>query len=223
MTIHPSPFKTTANDTSATKSLTGHSLGGGLASAAARMTGLPAQVFNSAGLHPDTVSRFSNARRGPDPVTNHFVRGEALTTVQSLTPLPDAVGRQVSLPAVDEKGQPVTWLNDFGGLKRHLTSKRGAGLVGLFAVLLGLSFVVPAAPKKEPPFMASVQALSNAPISTLALVAKRSPQEVRATLAAEGFSAVSDEQSLGELAGPDMGKRMRLLRKVLAQAPKSAG
>lgn len=112
---------------------------------------------------------------------------------------------------------------NFGGLKRHLTSKRGAGLVGLFAVLLGLSFVVPAAPKKEPPFMASVQALSNAPISTLALVAKRSPQEVRATLAAEGFSAVSDEQSLGELAGPDMGKRMRLLRKVLAQAPKSAG
>ena len=99
--------------------LTGHSLGGGLASAAARMTGLRAQVFNSSGLHQDTVSRFNEARPGPDPVTNHFVKGEILTTAQTLTPLPNAVGRQIPLPAVDEKGQPAGWLSDLTGLKRH--------------------------------------------------------------------------------------------------------
>lgn len=59
---------------------TGHSLGGGLASAAARSSGRPATTFNAAGLHPDTVK---NGMSG-QPIDAVYVRGEALTGVQQL-------------------------------------------------------------------------------------------------------------------------------------------
>ncbi|MDR2064727.1 MAG: hypothetical protein LBP85_03330 [Prevotellaceae bacterium] len=41
-------------------SITGHSLGGGLASAAGLVTGLPTYTFNAAGLHKNTVDDFDN-------------------------------------------------------------------------------------------------------------------------------------------------------------------
>ncbi len=59
---------------------TGHSLGGGLASAAARATGLPASTFNAAGLHENTVND-PNMSTAIDAV---YVRGEALTTGQMI-------------------------------------------------------------------------------------------------------------------------------------------
>jgi hypothetical protein len=103
---------------------------------------------------------------------------------------------------------------NLAAFKRHCTSRIGASVMGAFAVLLALSFVSVGA-KREPPFMASVRALSDAPLATLAQVARKSPEQIRAVLAAEGLPAVSDTQSLGELAGPDMGQRARLLKKVL--------
>lgn len=103
---------------------------------------------------------------------------------------------------------------NLAAFKRHFTSRIGAGVMGAFAVLLAVSFVT-VGTKREPPFMASVRALSDAPLTTLAQVARQSPEQVKAVLAAEGLPVVSGTQSLGELAGPDMGTRMRLLRKVL--------
>ncbi|MBS0347913.1 MAG: DUF4405 domain-containing protein [Proteobacteria bacterium] len=103
---------------------------------------------------------------------------------------------------------------NLAAFKRHYTSRVGAAVMGGFAVLLVLSFVSVGA-RREPPFMASVRALSDTPLTTLALVAGKSPAQVRAVLAAEGLPVATDSQSLGELAGPDMGKRMRLLKKVL--------
>jgi hypothetical protein len=64
---------------------TGHSLGGGLAAAAARKTGRPATTFNAAGLHADTVRNPVDA-----PIDAVHVRGELLTTAQYLPGLPDA-------------------------------------------------------------------------------------------------------------------------------------
>jgi hypothetical protein len=97
--------------------LTGHSLGGGLASTAAAATGEPAVTFNAAGVHPNTLvaaaalggSHFGVAA---DQVRNYHVRGELLTTLQN--PLgsfvdhvpfgigdnalaPDAIGTQIAL------------------------------------------------------------------------------------------------------------------------------
>lgn len=62
---------------------TGHSLGGGLAAAAAQATGRPATTFNAAGVHPDTVASPMCA-----PIDAVQIRGEMLTTLQKLPGLP---------------------------------------------------------------------------------------------------------------------------------------
>ena len=65
--------------------VTGHSLGGGLATAAALELGTDAIVFNAAGLHPNVAANnglgtaYNNAN---DNITNVTVDGEALTTLQ---------------------------------------------------------------------------------------------------------------------------------------------
>ena len=73
-------------------------------------------------------------------------------------------------------------LANLGGFKRHFASRGGLAVMGAFALALALSFIAPAA-KGEPPFMASVRALSDAPLSTLALVARQTPEALRAKLA----------------------------------------
>lgn len=80
------------NDVSSVK-FVGHSLGGGLASAAAHATGQPATTFNAAGLHLFNRNIFS-----PPPIDAVRVRGEILTTVQSAIPIaPGAVGKAYRL------------------------------------------------------------------------------------------------------------------------------
>ncbi len=67
--------------------LTGHSLGGGLASAAALATGRNASTFNAAGLSPATINQASAIRdraqigRAAD-VQAFYVRGEVLSAIQ---------------------------------------------------------------------------------------------------------------------------------------------
>jgi hypothetical protein len=112
---------------------------------------------------------------------------------------------------------------NFAALKRHLKTRLGAGIVAAFALVLTASFFLSAGDRGEPPFMASVQALANAPIATLAQVAHKNPEQVRATLAAEGLAPTADTQTLAQLAGPNVGKRMRLLQKVLAPEKGQAG
>ena len=62
----------------------GHSLGGGLVSAASRASGLPATTFNSAGLHPNTVERYGGTLHQPRPenIQAFRVAGEILTLLQ---------------------------------------------------------------------------------------------------------------------------------------------
>ena len=63
--------------------LAGHSLGGGMASAAAAVTGVRAVTFNAAGLHPDTAAHYARERGLPlydprDSVTAWQVQGDLL-------------------------------------------------------------------------------------------------------------------------------------------------
>ena len=69
--------------------MVGHSLGGGLASAAAHASRTPATTFNSAGLHGMNRSWFN-----APPIDAVRVKGELLTALQSAVPFlaPDAVG-----------------------------------------------------------------------------------------------------------------------------------
>lgn len=66
--------------------IVGHSLGGGLASAAQGGSGLPASTYNAAGLHPNTVRRYSEDSRHlaaePDKISAIRIKGEVLTKTQ---------------------------------------------------------------------------------------------------------------------------------------------
>ncbi|NJA88388.1 DUF4405 domain-containing protein [Rhodocyclus tenuis] len=105
---------------------------------------------------------------------------------------------------------------NFGALRRHLSSRLGAGLLGLCMLVLALSFLS-LGEKQEPPFMASIHALADTPITTLAQVARREPEDVREILRGEGLHPESDAQTLGELAGPNPHRQMLLLNKLLGQ------
>ena len=109
--------------------VTGHSLGGGMASAAAIKAGLNAKTFNAAGLHPNTAM-YGNSQPGKR-IDAYQVQGELLTTLQdpdlnrfavaagAAAGLPgaaglllldqpflhDAVGTIHTLPAIDEKDE----------------------------------------------------------------------------------------------------------------------
>jgi Protein of unknown function (DUF2974) len=119
--------------------LTGHSLGGGLASAASAVTGAQTTTFNSAGLHPSTAQRFLSENPGlgvraafdtNKTVTPYQVKGEILTTLQESAKGIDPqraeqLGSVVrfaagvaSNPFVQEKTEGFTNRNlgDFGGL-----------------------------------------------------------------------------------------------------------
>lgn len=75
----------TLKDSGASVDYAGHSLGGGLASAAVAVSGERGTTFNSAGLHPDTARRFQRENPGTelfDPNTRiiaYQVHGEVLT------------------------------------------------------------------------------------------------------------------------------------------------
>lgn len=69
---------------------TGHSLGGGLATAAARASGYPATTFNPAGLHSSTVP---NPLGDPNSIDTYRVQGELLNSAQQSLAAPTGLGR----------------------------------------------------------------------------------------------------------------------------------
>ncbi|NJM50045.1 MAG: DUF2974 domain-containing protein [Sphingomonadales bacterium] len=111
---------------------TGHSLGGGLASAAAISGGIPATTFNASGLSANTVKTAESLRMaaGVDragAVDAYFVRGEILSLLQdggdrviggvlggllgaAILDAPEAYGRRIGIDAVRPEG--VKWYQD---------------------------------------------------------------------------------------------------------------
>ena len=61
--------------------ITGHSLGGGLASAASQASGRPATTFNASGLHGKTVERYGGSVHDT-AIQAYRVKGEILTGLQ---------------------------------------------------------------------------------------------------------------------------------------------
>lgn len=62
--------------------LTGHSLGGGLASAAALASGHEADTFNAAGLHSSTIDAARSGGRATPHIDAFYMRGDPLSTLQ---------------------------------------------------------------------------------------------------------------------------------------------
>jgi hypothetical protein len=118
--------------TDAKVSITGHSLGGGLASAAAIASGRNAATFNSAGLSNATIdaARSIHASAGvktSDNVSAYYVRGEVLSAIQDggdrvlggliggltgarLVDAPEAYGKRIALESVRPEG--LRWYQD---------------------------------------------------------------------------------------------------------------
>lgn len=79
----------------------GHSLGGGLATAAAIVNKLPATVFNPAGVHAKTVARRgADIAKIPKPITVYRVKGEALTSLQDSNFFTWLLGAKLPAPGV---------------------------------------------------------------------------------------------------------------------------
>ena len=107
---------------------------------------------------------------------------------------------------------------NLGAFKRHLVTRRGQVLIGAFALIMVLSFFSPGSQKSEPPFAPPIRALSAAPLTTLAQVAKLSPDQLRERLIKAGLQPASDRQSLADLTGPDMRKQVQVMSTLFAVA-----
>lgn len=121
---------------------TGHSLGGGLASAASVVSGIHADTFNSAGLmrttlqydengntvsgNPFELAQYDNSMALIDA---YCLDWDILSFVQDKTPLQDALGRRILMDgSLDlDIGIPATWI----------AAQRASG-VGWPAVLINL-------------------------------------------------------------------------------------
>lgn len=94
--------------------MVGHSLGGGLASAAQGGAGSVAATFNAAGLHPDTVKRYSTiadrVQADADKIVAYHVDGEVVNATQEKGLLSlfanSAVGRPEVLAPASVGGTP---------------------------------------------------------------------------------------------------------------------
>ena len=89
--------------------MTGHSLGGGLASAASLETGKKAITINAAGLHPNTVKEgeFSLNHFGKKLIKVYYIKGELLHQVNQEIPVISAAMRNavgVQIPVATPLG-----------------------------------------------------------------------------------------------------------------------
>ena len=105
--------------------------------------------------------------------------------------------------------------------KRYFHQTPGRVVMGLFALVLALSFI-PAGGSagSEPGFAPPVRALAKAPITVLAQVAGTSTDDVKTRLQAAGFTVTSDQQSVADLVGGDLKVQIRAMSQVLSP-PKS--
>jgi hypothetical protein len=103
--------------------------------------------------------------------------------------------------------------------KRYFKQTPGRVVMGVFALLLALSFI-PAGGEggSEPGFAPPVRALAKAPITVLAQVAGTSTDDLKAKLQAQGLTVTSDQQSVADLVGPDLRKQIGTITKVLPAA-----
>jgi hypothetical protein len=98
--------------------LTGHSLGGGLASYASIKTGLHATALNSAPLAINHLggNPFSSSVRNNKNITQYYVPGEVLTNIDSKNPLDVRPGNKIAVQGKYSTLNPLAAiLNHMGG------------------------------------------------------------------------------------------------------------
>jgi hypothetical protein len=108
---------------------------------------------------------------------------------------------------------------NFPAFRRHLYFTTARVLIGVFVLILALSFFHnPFAGKNnnpEPAFAAPVHALARAPLSTLAQVSGLSSEALMARLKTLGVAATSEQQSLQDLVGTNLHRQIDVLSSVI--------
>jgi hypothetical protein len=115
--------------------LVGHSLGGGLASAAALVSGRPATTFDASGLNPRVRSSLSDggtALHENVTINAYHVEGEVLTGLQRRSPLARAEGESNLVPGPAQRlDGPLGRLPVVEPVRRHLIGSMLTGLHGM--------------------------------------------------------------------------------------------
>ncbi|CAI0946506.1 phospholipase [Serratia ficaria] len=107
--------------------ISGHSLGGGMASAASIASGKPAWTFNAAGLNAGTVEKYGGSIIGStDNIQAYRVKGELLTKLQEVDWWEDAKDVNFYPPAVVAKEQLSMLAPDAAGIKHTLSGGTGS-------------------------------------------------------------------------------------------------
>lgn len=108
-------------------------------------------------------------------------------------------------------------VSNYSGFKRYFSARKGQVFMGGFALLLALSFFPMGNIGGEPPFISPLKTLSAAPLTTLALVAEVTPEQMAERLANAGFTAQSNDQSVSDVVGGNFRKQLSVLKVLLAQ------
>lgn len=83
--------------------ITGHSLGGGLATAAGAATGSETYAFNPAGVHPNTYEMYGVKNPDTSKVHTYYSNQDFLNMGNNLLELmPDSAGERIRLHTADE-------------------------------------------------------------------------------------------------------------------------
>lgn len=107
-------------------SVAGHSLGGGLASAAAVASGKPAWTFNAAGLNAGTVEKYGGTAIGDgSKIAAYRVQGEVLTRLQEFHLLEDLKSVNYDIPLLMVKHQLSALLPSAAGNAKWLPGGEG--------------------------------------------------------------------------------------------------
>ncbi|WP_442801733.1 lipase [Serratia rubidaea] len=106
--------------------IAGHSLGGGLASAAAVASGKPAWTFNAAGLNAGTVEKYGGTAIGDgSKIAAYRVQGEVLTRLQEFHLLEDLKSVYYNIPLLMVKHQLSALLPSAAGNAKWLPGGEG--------------------------------------------------------------------------------------------------
>lgn len=119
--------------------VTGHSLGGGMASATSVASGANATTYNAAGLHPETVPKYEG-KIHPTNIDAYYVKGEILRSAQqefnpsqlpAASPISDIstiadYKLQETLP--DAVGNPYPLEGGFTSLDKHMMKNVNKGV-----------------------------------------------------------------------------------------------
>lgn len=101
------------------------------------------------------------------------------------------------------------------GFNQMFSNTMGKTIVGVFVLVLGLSFINLGGEGKEKPFMSSVEVLAKASVVDLAQVSHIDKKVLLDRLKSNGISITDDTQSIKDMVGDDTHKQMEVLNAIL--------